>query len=361
MSVSAVSDGSVTLVWSGISGAESYRLYYASEPIYDIDSIHAHENGDWVDDVSSPYTLTGLTNHVTWYFVVTAVVAGTETALGSGVNATPVPALTGPQPTPREVRMIELVNRARFDPEAEVARNSSVDDLNEGLPPGTISASQKAPLAFNPILMVAARDHSAWMLETNTFDHIGAGGSTPQERIQAAGYGTPNTSGENLSLIGGTQVNPTQAIDSHHANLVESPGHRENIFRDSFRELGIGQELGDFTFESGTFPSSMLTQNYARIGSPYFITGVVYSDSNSNGIYDVGEGMAGVVITVNGTAYQAYDSGIYSISVANNANYNVTLAGGTLPEPVDREVQIISRNLKLDIVLSNGAASVVSW
>lgn len=46
--------------------------------------------------------------------------------------------------TAEEVRMLELINRARFDPSAEVNRHNDFNDLNQGLDPGTISATQKA-------------------------------------------------------------------------------------------------------------------------------------------------------------------------------------------------------------------------
>ncbi|HBY77344.1 MAG TPA: hypothetical protein DEG47_10170, partial [Cyanobacteria bacterium UBA11148] len=102
--------------------------------------------------------------------------------------------------------MLELVNRARLNPDAEVARNPYVSDLNEDLAPGTISNTAKQPLAFNFQLIDAARKHSQWMLDTDTFSHTGAGGSTPTQRMQAAGYQFTGSwaSGENIAWKGTT-------------------------------------------------------------------------------------------------------------------------------------------------------------
>ncbi len=209
--------------------------------------------------------------------------------------------------------------------------------------------------------MNAAREHSAWMLETNYFSHTGEGGSSPAERIQASGYGAPELSAENLSVIGGTQLDSTQAIDDHHTQLILSPGHRVNIFRNNARELGPGQATGDFEFDGQTLPASMMTQKYATRGSGYFITGVIYRDINSDNLYDVGEGIANVVITLNGTAYPVHASGVYSIPVANNSTYQLTIAGGDLPAPREEEVQIMSRNVKLDVIITGETVNTVSW
>ncbi|HBE16383.1 MAG TPA: hypothetical protein DEG17_05185 [Cyanobacteria bacterium UBA11149] len=73
------------------------------------------------------------------------------------------------EPTAHEQYMLELVNRARLNPQAEVDRNPYVADLNEDLAPGTISNTPKQALAFNLQLIDAARQHSQWMLDTDTF------------------------------------------------------------------------------------------------------------------------------------------------------------------------------------------------
>lgn len=56
-------------------------------------------------------------------------------------------------------------------------------DLNEGLPPGTISAESKQVLAMSDLLQNSAEFHSQWMIENATFDTIGAEGSDPGQRM----------------------------------------------------------------------------------------------------------------------------------------------------------------------------------
>jgi hypothetical protein len=361
VAVTEVTSESVTLRWDPVENAESYYLYYASEPIADVENIHAYQEGDWLADVTSPYTVTGLTNNITYYFLVTAVVEGAESLPGYSVNATPVDAPPTPQPTAEEVRVIELVNRARRDPLAELERHPQVNDLNDGLDPDTIIATQKEPLAFNPHLMVAARAHSEWMLETNTFSHTGADGSSPQQRIAHSEYGSPDTGGENITVTGRTNLDSIRVIETHHNHLFASPSHRSTMLAETFKEVGVGRELGNYIFEEGTLPSSMLTQKYARRRGHHFITGVIYTDENNNDIYDVGEGMENVVVTVNGTAHRAFQSGIYAVRVTGNTTHHISISGGQLPDPVDKEVEVMNRNVKLDVILTGDDVRIDSW
>ena len=79
--------------------------------------------------------------------------------------------LTAVSLTDYEQLMLELVNRAREDPLAEVARNSNVGSLNEGLAGGTISSAPKQPLASVQELVDAGRLHAIDMLENDYFSH----------------------------------------------------------------------------------------------------------------------------------------------------------------------------------------------
>ncbi len=88
-------------------------------------------------------------------------------------------------PTATEQYLLELINKARSDPNAEAARLGI--DLNQSLAPGTISGSAKAALAFDPFLNDAADAHSVSMSNDGYFSHTGTGGTTPTQRIFAAG------------------------------------------------------------------------------------------------------------------------------------------------------------------------------
>lgn len=104
----------------------------------------------------------------------------------------------------------------------------------------------------------------------------------------------------------------------------------------------------------------MLTEEFAHSGSNYFLTGVVYNDVNNNQFYDVGEGLDGVTISTNGKSYPVYSTGAYSIPLSNGV-YDVVITGGSLGSVVNYRVQINNANIKLDVVKSGSASTVVSW
>ena len=91
------------------------------------------------------------------------------------------------------------------------------------------------------------RDHSAWMLATDTFSHTGAGGSSPGDRMAHAGYAFTGswTWGENIAIQwgGGTGITAGQ-VQSFHDGLFRGAGHRQNILQDAFKEVGIGLATG---------------------------------------------------------------------------------------------------------------------
>lgn len=359
LTVSAANQG-VGLQWSSVAGATSYDIFYATEAGINAQNIAAYDGGTWVQGVASPYVIGGLSNGQTYYFVVTAVSTDTEGPQSLEVSAQPQAITITNQPSAQEVLILELVNRARFDPEAEASRYGI--GLNDG---GTnISSTRKPPLAHNTLLVSAARMHSQWMLDADVFSHTGLAGSTPTERVQAAGYVLNGswTTGENIAWQGttGSSINMTVAAAGHHELLFKSAGHRINILSTSFRELGVGQLQGMFLYEGTDYLSSMVTQNFARSGSNYFLTGVVYEDNNANDFYDVGEGLAGAVITVNGLAYSALSTGAYAIPITNGS-YTLAIGGAALNESVQHTIQVSNANRKIDVIKRGTSVDVVSW
>jgi hypothetical protein len=103
----------------------------------------------------------------------------------------------------------------------------------------------------------------------------------------------------------------------------------------------------------------MLTQNFAISGANYFLTGVIYEDKNNNAFYDVGEGLNGITITINGESYPVFDTGAYSIPLING-NYELSITGDVLGEPVYYSVQINNQNRKLDVIKSGNAIQVLT-
>lgn len=79
----APGNGLVTVTWTAVEGATSYNVYWATTPSVTVAS------GTKLASVSSPYSHTSLTNGTAYYYVVTAVGAGGESAVSAEVNAKP--------------------------------------------------------------------------------------------------------------------------------------------------------------------------------------------------------------------------------------------------------------------------------
>jgi hypothetical protein len=165
--------------------------------------------------------------------------------------------LAADYPTANEQYLVEIINRARANPSYEAARYGI--NLNEGVPSDeTITPDPKQPLAINPLLTNAARKHSQWMLDTDTFSHDEprAGGKTadPGARMTEAGYvfTTPWTWGENIAWNGTTgQLDPLAGTEQIHGDLFVDKnypdrGHRVNLMNGAFREIGAAVVAGEY-------------------------------------------------------------------------------------------------------------------
>ncbi len=251
--------------------------------------------------------------------------------------------------TANEQYFLELVNRARLDPLAEAARYGI--DLNKNLAPGTLNGSARQVLAADDDLDQAAGAHSAWMLQTDIFSHTGVNGTDPGQRMTSAGYVFAGswTWGENIAWSGTTgSVNLTAAIDGHHAGLFDSAGHRQNILNNGFREVGIGQEQGQFTYNGTTYNASMATQAFARTGTAVFLTGVAYNDANGNDFYTVGEATAGTTFAIGVASDVTEAAGGYGVATAAAAGVAVQITQGAQVSQV--VVDLSAGNVKLDLV-----------
>lgn len=105
--------------------------------------------------------------------------------------------------------------------EEEMLRYVDIERFKQGL----------KPLVVDPRLRDVARAHARDMFELGYFAHIDAKGVQPYQRVERAGISFGVT-GENLAMAGDAAV--------AHAGLMDSPGHRANILREDFRNVGIG-------------------------------------------------------------------------------------------------------------------------
>ena len=89
-------DNQATINWSSVSGATSYNVYYRTA------AGVTKSNGTKLASSTSPRVIPGLVNGTPYYFVVTAVNAGGESAESAERSATPTS--TPPPPAPTGVR-----------------------------------------------------------------------------------------------------------------------------------------------------------------------------------------------------------------------------------------------------------------
>ena len=112
------------------------------------------------------------------------------------------------------------------------------------------------PLRQHPLLELASQRHSDDMVRRKYYEHETPDGVDPQMRMSAVGYAPPWT-GENLYTGTGTEATPVRALKG----WMESPGHRANILRPEFTEVGVG--IADESPKRGvTGPGAVYTTNF---------------------------------------------------------------------------------------------------
>ena len=93
-----------------------------------------------------------------------------------------------------------------------------------------------AAVRGNRRLRRAAARHSRAMVRERFFEHTSPGGSTMAGRVSAAGYARWTALGENIAWGTAALATPAAIV----RGWMHSPGHRANILRAQFREIGIG-------------------------------------------------------------------------------------------------------------------------
>ena len=114
-----------------------------------------------------------------------------------------------------------------------------------------------------------------------------------------------------------------------------------------YNEVGIGYYDGATPNEDGL--TSLITEDFgARSTTPYLL-GVIYNDRNNNNLYDIGEGIGGVTITLSTGSYYAISSssGSYAIPIPMSGTITVTASGPGFG-PIIKSVTLNGINIKLD-------------
>jgi hypothetical protein len=250
-------------------------------------------------------------------------------------------------PSPSEQLIIYELNRARNNPVRFQQENSDVvkDDLSGVKPLG--------PLAVNNSLVGSASFHAEEMLANNYFAHQSAvTGDWPNKMARDNGYALTQTYGDFANNIESNAklVNLPDPV-LHMLRIliqddgVSGKGHRVHLFAlnpffETHREIGVG-----IANETKTYLMSIHTA-FANT-SDLFLTGVVYSDNNKNGRYDLNEGLGGVTVSVGSASTTSNAAGGWSIPVTNGT-YTVTTSGGTFSGTATRDVTVAGANVEID-------------
>ncbi len=331
---------------------------------------------------------------------------------GAALSALAAPVATGAEPTEYEQYALELLNRARANPQGEVTRTAAdaaadpppfgflydgfqfAPALNEGPPsingnPYTIPTAPKQPLAFNPSLIDVTRNYAAVCQQNNGINHY-YNGTTPEGRMQAGGYTTgqpfadalqvgntywmPGSENLYMMLTSEPWDAPIDGVDPKLAAMlvgehglfvdrsVSGRGHRITMMARSWREIGIGANFGT---DPPSWNSVYICYDFGFVtgGNP-FITGVAYLDVTGDGFYTPGRGESRGGQTVRvlqaGTSTEVATtttystSGGYSVAVPPNASYDVVFSGSAGTQTV-RNVTVAGENVKVDWRVSRTA------
>ena len=110
------------------------------------------------------------------------------------------------------------------------------------------TAEGREPLERDDDLRAVARGHSADMIDQEYVGHESPDGVTPGDRLDSAGCsaGGENVAqswvGQPVDVDGETIVADDEAELAEHLveRWMDSPGHRENVLRESFAQSGVG-------------------------------------------------------------------------------------------------------------------------
>jgi uncharacterized protein YkwD len=273
------------------------------------------------------------------------------------------------EPSALEQLFLERLNDARANP---AAYGASIGlDLS--------GAGRAQPLAFNPILVAAARLHSQDMAGRRYFDHITPEGLTPLQRVRAAGLRRFKGPGESISFgtalrtflfdpttfdvrVTTTPYSPSESLRALILDEgVPSLGHRRHLLSldrpgRSEKWIGIGEAVDAFGASYYTLNTvGLATKTGQRESS--FITGCVFRDANSNGLYDVGEGLGGVRLKFTRAGQAAgsevsWVAGGYTHAVREPGTYKVTATGAGLPGTLTRIVRVGKENARVNFVVA---------
>ena len=295
-----------------------------------------------------------------------------------------VPALN---PTGLEQEMLEMVNRMRANPSAELGiltdglgtpAHSADPDINGALQyfnvNGSVLSAQWStlsavpPLAWNESLQDAAAGHNLAMIAADEQTHQVDGEPNLATRVVNAGYTNWSVLGENVYGYGESVLHAHAAfvIDwgLGATGIQDPPGHRNNIMDVNYTHREIGISIIEQTNPSADLQPLVFTQDFGdrfSFGNP-FLLGVVFNDGNGNGDYNAGEGLDQFTITATGPG------GTYTATSMSAGGYQMQVPAGSYTVTATRSgynstshgVVVGTDNVKVDFTPTAASATLDS-
>lgn len=287
-------------------------------------------------------------------------------------------------PSDFEQLTLEYVNLLRTDPGGEydrlVGQQSNIASAINffGVDLAALQAqlaalTAVAPLAWNNSLSTSAETHSQLMITEDRQAHNFPGELGLRDRIEAAGYTNWTTIGENIYAFSDDALhghagfvidwgtddvdrNPDGSLKPNWQTLgdgIQDPaGHRDSLMNGLRTEIGIGviRETNGAT-SVGEYVTTQHLGNRSDYQAQFL--GVVIRDADSDGFYDIGEGLGGVTVTLQsgGTTLSTttWASGGWQIE-AGPGTYQITFSGGGLGADVVTTATIGNENVKIDAI-----------
>ncbi len=247
------------------------------------------------------------------------------------------------QPTANEQELLELLNRMRLNPGAELALLLDAPDgdvqyaLNYyGIDRALLTAQWSkltavAPLAWSSELNASATGHNLATIVQKQQAHVLPGELSVQARIAQTGY--------QATLFGENVYSAAQSVLFTHAGLaidwgkgantiggIQTPAlHRENIMSKLITEVGISA-IEDHN--SAPIGPMVVTEDFgsrAALNGKAWLLGVAFQDTNNNGWYNAGEGLSDVSVKITGINGTNFSD---TITVGQAGGYQELLAPG---------------------------------
>jgi uncharacterized protein YkwD len=266
--------------------------------------------------------------------------------------------------------MLQLINEARVNPPAaaQMVSNNLTPDVQQtlqyyGVNLGTAvqaisSATPLPPVAWNPALAVSAQAHSQDMANTKVQSHTGSDGSSPEQRMQQAGYYNLASNTENAYAYA------TSAKEAMQAFLIDwgvsSNGHRKNIQQPGVSVQNANRDVGIGIVQTGnsSFGPMVVTQDFAsRTNEQAQLVGVAFYDNAGTRFYQPGEGQGGLQIdavnlqTGQVSSTQTWDAGGYELSLAPGRYRIIASLNNTVFQTTNITVGTV--NVEQDFILSD--------